>query len=86
VLSTATYYITNAGRRDAASRRRDVQGLGAAAKAVYLHGVFGELAYDQPTDDRLLGMDERGYWTGFQGGTRDGDRYRFWVEGEGSSG
>jgi len=36
------------------------------AKAVYLHGVFGELAYDQPTDDRLLGMDERGYWTGFQ--------------------
>lgn len=56
------------------------------AKAVYLHGVFGELAYDQPTDDRLLGKDERGYWTGFQGGTRDGDRYRFWIDGEGSSG
>jgi 1,4-alpha-glucan branching enzyme len=56
------------------------------AKAVYLHGVFEGLAYDRPTDDRLLRKDERGYWTGFQGGTRDGDRYRFWVEGEGSRG
>jgi 1,4-alpha-glucan branching enzyme len=57
-----------------------------AAKAVYLHGMFGELEYDQPADDRLLQKDDRGYWTGFQDGAQDGDRYRFWVEGEGSSG
>src|SRR6266478_5935756 len=56
------------------------------AKAVYLHGVFEELDYDQPTDARLLQKDERGYWTGFQDGARDGDRYRYWVEGEGSTG
>ena len=31
-------------------------------------------------------QNERGYWTGFQDGARDGDRYRYWVEGEGSTG
>jgi 1,4-alpha-glucan branching enzyme len=56
------------------------------ARAVYLHGVFEGQDYDRPTDDRLLRKDERGYWTGFQGGAVDGDRYRFWVEGEGSRG
>jgi len=56
------------------------------AKAVYLHGVFEELDYDRPTDERLLQKDERGYWTGFQDGARDGDLYRYWVEGEGSTG
>jgi 1,4-alpha-glucan branching enzyme len=56
------------------------------ASAVYLHGVFGWRDYDRPTEDRLLQKDERGYWTGFQEGARDGDQYRFWVEGEGSSG
>jgi len=57
-----------------------------AAKAVYLHGVFGQDEYDQLTDDRLLQKDERGYWTGFQEGAKDGGHYRFWVAGEGSSG
>jgi len=57
-----------------------------AAKAVYLHGGFGQHEFDQTTDDRLLQKDERGYWTGFQDGAGDGDRYRFWVEGEGSRG
>jgi 1,4-alpha-glucan branching enzyme len=30
--------------------------------------------------------DALGYWTGFQAGARDGDRYRYWVDGLGSSG
>jgi 1,4-alpha-glucan branching enzyme len=56
------------------------------ASHVYLHGVFGDQTYDQPTDERLLLKDERGYWTGFQDGARDGDRYRYWIEGQGSRG
>lgn len=56
------------------------------AEAVYLHGVFAGQAFDALGDDRLLQKDARGYWTGFQDGARDGDRYRFWVEGKGSSG
>ena len=56
------------------------------ADAVYLHGVFGGQVFDQLTDDRLMQKDARGYWTGYQDGARDGDRYRFWVKGKGSSG
>jgi len=56
------------------------------AAAVYLHGIFGGQVFDRLTDDRLLQKDERGYWTGYQTGARDGDRYRFWVQGAGSSG
>jgi 1,4-alpha-glucan branching enzyme len=54
--------------------------------AVYLNGSFGGVVYDQQTDDRLLSKDASGYWTGFQAGARDGDPYRFWIVGEGSSG
>ena len=56
------------------------------ADAVYLHGIFGGQVFEALADDRLLQKDPRGYWTGFQDGARDGDRYRFWVEGKGSSG
>jgi len=56
------------------------------AGAVYLHGIFGGQVFDRLTDDRLLQKDGRGYWTGYQDGARDGDRYRFWVQGAGSSG
>ena len=56
------------------------------ADAVYLHGIFGGQAFEELSDDRLLQKDARGYWTGFQDGARDGDRYRFWVEGKGSAG
>ncbi|MBB4199948.1 1,4-alpha-glucan branching enzyme [Rhodoblastus sphagnicola] len=56
------------------------------AKAVYLNGVFAGAAFDQQTDDRLLSKDPSGYWSGFQVGAREGDRYRFWVDGLGSSG
>jgi 1,4-alpha-glucan branching enzyme len=55
------------------------------AQAVYLLGTFGNKVYDQQTDDRLL-AEHAGYWTGFQEGARDGDPYRFWVVGQGSSG
>ena len=56
------------------------------ADAVYLHGIFGGQVFDQLTDDRLMQKDARGYWTGYQDGARDGDRYRFWVKGKGTSG
>ena len=56
------------------------------ATAVYLNGTFGGAVYDQQTDDRLLSKDASGYWTGFQAGARDGDPYRFWIVGTGSSG
>ena len=55
------------------------------ADAVYLHGTFGNKIYEQTTNDRLL-TENAGYWTGFQEGARDGDPYRFWVIGKGSSG
>src|SRR6266446_3383000 len=56
------------------------------AKAVYLNGNFDGQTHDKQTVDRLLGKDGHGYWTGYQDGARDGDLYRFWVQGEGSSG
>jgi 1,4-alpha-glucan branching enzyme len=56
------------------------------ATAVYLNGAFGGTTYDQQTDDRLLVNDGSGTWTGFQAGARDGDPYRFWIVGTGSSG
>jgi 1,4-alpha-glucan branching enzyme len=56
------------------------------ATAVYLNGSFAGTAYDQQSDDRLLNKDAGGYWTGFQAGAQDGDEYRFWVVGLGSSG
>jgi 1,4-alpha-glucan branching enzyme len=56
------------------------------ADAVYLHGIFGGQVFEELTDDRLLQKDARGYWTGYQDGAADGDRYRFWVQGKGSSG
>ena len=55
------------------------------ATAVYLHGTFGSKLYDQLSEERLL-AESGGYWTGFQEGARDGDPYRFWVVGQGSSG
>ena len=56
------------------------------ATAVYLKGCFAGVSYDQQTPDRLLSKDTGGYWTGFQAGAADGDPYRFWVTGTGTSG
>jgi 1,4-alpha-glucan branching enzyme len=51
-----------------------------------LNGVFGGVACEAQSDDRLMSKDGLGYWTGYQEGAREGDRYRFWVDGAGSSG
>ncbi len=56
------------------------------ATAVYLHGTFGDITYDQPTENCSLAKGESGYWTGFQAGAQDGSGYKFWVVGEGSNG
>jgi 1,4-alpha-glucan branching enzyme len=57
------------------------------ATAVYLLGTFGGTTYADLTTDRLLQKTgPRGYWTGFQPGAADGDAYRIWVTGTGSSG
>jgi 1,4-alpha-glucan branching enzyme len=56
------------------------------AAAVYLHGIFGGRVFDALTEDRLLQKDARGYWSGYQDGAQEGDRYRLWVQGAGSSG
>jgi 1,4-alpha-glucan branching enzyme len=56
------------------------------ATAVYLNGTFGGQAYNAQTPDRLLSKDGAGYWTGFQQGASDGDLYRFFVVGQGSTG
>lgn len=56
------------------------------AKAVYLNGAFAGTVFDEQTEERLLSKDASGYWTGFQIGAREGDKYRFWVDGLGSSG
>jgi 1,4-alpha-glucan branching enzyme len=56
------------------------------ASAVYLHGTFAGITYDQLTNDRLLAKDASGYWSGFQPGAKDGSLYKYWVVGPGSSG
>jgi len=56
------------------------------ASAVYINGVFAGIPLAGQTDDLLLAKDENGYWTGFLAAAGDGDLYRFWVAGAGSSG
>jgi len=55
------------------------------AKAVYLNGAFAGAECEKQTDARLLAKDAFGFWTGFQPGARDGDRYRYFVVGEGGA-
>lgn len=56
------------------------------ARSVYLNGVFGGSQFAGQTDALLMANDSHGYWTGFVAGAREGDLYRFWVNGPGSSG
>jgi 1,4-alpha-glucan branching enzyme len=56
------------------------------ASAVYLNGTFGGAVFESQSEDRLMIKDGLGFWTGFQAGAREGDRYHYWVEGEGSTG
>jgi 1,4-alpha-glucan branching enzyme len=54
-----------------------------AAQAVYLNGTFGGAnRWSSDTDASLLMQkDANGYWTGFLGGTADGDEYKYYVVG-----
>jgi 1,4-alpha-glucan branching enzyme len=56
------------------------------ATAVYVNGVFGGVERLGQTDDLLMKKDANGYWSGFLAEAGEGDRYRFYVVGEGSSG
>ena len=56
------------------------------ATSVYLYGVFGGSPLEGQTDGSLMAKDGAGYWSGFVAGAREGDLYRFWVDGPGSSG
>ena len=56
------------------------------ASAVYVNGAFGGAVFESQSEDRLMIKDALGFWTGFQAGALEGDRYRYWVEGEGSTG
>jgi len=56
------------------------------AMAVYVNGTFGGTPRTGQTDDLLLAKDATGYWSGFVEAAGEGDLYRFWVVGPGSSG
>ena len=56
------------------------------AIAVYVNGIFGGSVMTGCSEDLLTLRDGNGYWSGFIAGARDGDPYRFYVVGAGSSG
>jgi 1,4-alpha-glucan branching enzyme len=56
------------------------------ATAVHLCGLFNGLAQWDPVPANLMLVDAHGYWTGFVPGAKDGDAYKFFVVGSGSSG
>ncbi|WFU44148.1 alpha amylase C-terminal domain-containing protein [Bradyrhizobium sp. CB82] len=55
------------------------------ATAVHVCGEFNGAAQWDPQPDNLM-RDESGYWTGFVPNAKDGDLYKFYVVGMGSSG
>jgi 1,4-alpha-glucan branching enzyme len=58
------------------------------AQAVYINGSFGGVSkWGKATDpDMLLTKNGAGYWTGFLANVSDGDAYKYYVIGTGSSG
>lgn len=56
------------------------------ASAVYINGTFGGTPTIGQSDNLLLAKDANGYWAGFIAAAQEGDPYRFWVVGPGSSG
>ncbi len=56
------------------------------ATAVYLNGIFDGIPSRGQADELLMAKDANGYWSGFCASAREGDTYRFFVVGEGSSG
>jgi 1,4-alpha-glucan branching enzyme len=59
---------------------------GPLASAVYINGTLGGVHRTGQTDDLLLAKDPNGYWAGFVATAREGDPYRFFVTGPGSTG
>jgi 1,4-alpha-glucan branching enzyme len=56
------------------------------ALAVYLSGVFGGVSMTGQDPALLMMIDANGYWSGFLPSAGEGDTYRFYVVGAGSSG
>ena len=56
------------------------------ATAVYVNGVFGGANMVGQTDNLLMMKDANGYWSGFIASAGEGDTYKFYVVGQGSSG
>jgi 1,4-alpha-glucan branching enzyme len=56
------------------------------ARAVYVNGMFGGTSMMGQTDNLLMAKDANGYWSGYLASAAEGDTYRFYVVGEGSSG
>jgi 1,4-alpha-glucan branching enzyme len=56
------------------------------ATAIFVNGVFAGIERSGQTEDLLMAKDANGYWSGFLAEASEGDTYRFYVAGEGSSG
>jgi 1,4-alpha-glucan branching enzyme len=56
------------------------------ATAVYVNGVFGGVDRSGQDPALLMAKDANGYWSGFLAEAGEGDTYRFYVVGVGSSG
>ena len=56
------------------------------ALAVYLNGTFNDIAQWVQDTAHLMLKDGNGYWTGYVPGAKDGDPYKYFVAGAGSSG
>lgn len=55
------------------------------ATAVYLNGIFSGATLDQANPTGLM-QQSGNFWTGYLSTAGEGDFYRFWVVGQGSSG
>jgi 1,4-alpha-glucan branching enzyme len=56
------------------------------ARSVHVVGRFDDGDDWQPNEANRLLQGARGHWMGFVDGARDGDRYKFFVEGESGAG
>ena len=57
-----------------------------ALPAVFLNGTFRGVTYAGRDAAGLLTRDAEGYWAAHESAARAGDKYKFWVDGTGSSG
>ncbi|QRM36051.1 alpha amylase C-terminal domain-containing protein [Microvirga sp. VF16] len=57
-----------------------------SAKSVHIVGKLAGGEEWQPTDANRLVRSANGYWSGFLAGVKEGDEYRFYVHGRGTSG